>query len=442
MQVRFSDESTAYDFAVAEITVLSYAPTTGKRGDLRVTDTIEILIATGDIEEQQIVKDALNNWLALAYEQWETVSQSRIYIEIKNNGDTDWRRSELLGGRLQATRQTLDSHSQFKQEYNLIIERKNWWEWPEIQLGLSDDNVTFLDDDLMILTSGAEPVYFGEVLGDPQTPVPVRIEIYNGGGFNACDTFYIAHNVFGALNPLTDQHILEGEDSTETGTVTANVYKRSDAYMARSWAGAIDENIFSWDLTAAQVAACAGRWYRVLAVINVPPASDLFLKVQLEYPGGAGAPAFVPTEYYINPTTDAGFQVVDLGAIQIPPTGFTSNPSPLVLSINGRSAVADDIGLDFVQLAPTDGFYKASLVTLYNALVTEWIKFDGRIGKAYIVDDDEYEYLDFAEGPPHISLWPGRSQWMTILHDNRVNGVEVNDTWGIQAFYRPRRVTV
>lgn len=441
MNVRFSDETTAYDFTVAGITVLSYAPTTGKRGDERVTDTIEILIAGGDADTQQVIKDELNNWLALAYEQWETVSQSRIYIEIRNNGDTDWRRSELLSGRLQATRQTLDSHSQFKQEYNLIVERRNWWEWPEVQAELSLDNDTFTTD-LMLLTADAAPVYFGTIEGDPQTPVPVRLEIYNGGGFNACDTFYISHNVFGTLDPTADEHILEGEDSTAGGTPTSDVDKRGDYYMLKTWATTIDENIFSWDLTAAQVAACGGRWYRILAVVSSPPADDLFLKVQLEYPGGVGGPAYVPTEYYVTPTIDAGFQIVDLGAIQLPPTGYTANPSGLILSINGRSAGADEIGIDFVQISPTDGFYKAQLVTLYNAIVTEWIKFDGRLGKSYIVDDDGYEYLDFADEPPQISLWPGRSQWITVLHDNRLAGVEVNDTWGIQAFYRPRRVSV
>lgn len=445
MQVRFSDESTLYEFAVAGITVLSYAPTVGKRGEPSVTDTIEILISTIDADSQQSTKDEINNWLALAVEQWETVSESRIFIEIRQADESDWRRSEMLGGRLRPNKSALDSHSLRKQEYILTIDRRNWWEWPEEEIELSYDNDHFATGGLAFLNDGSGN-FFGNIAGDPQTPIPVRLEFVPTDASQYIDRLFISHNVFSTIDPNLDEHLLNASDALPDNTGIDG----SDATNYNELDSSGGETVYiEWDLDTSRLAGLGGRWFRLLGRIKAPSSitGAVFGKFSLYSKFHASElPMAVTEETEIASDTLPNYDLIDFGAMRLPTLAPSATPAPLKLRFSARSSAAFTLWLDIVQLSPTDSFHHIE-TTYTSALTPEVIIADGRIGRTYMLtteggDTPIYTMDAFADVSPHLSVWPERSQWFTVLHRNIENLMETGQELTVRAYYRPRRTTV
>lgn len=445
MQVRFSDESTLYEFSVAGITVLSYAPMVGKRGEPSVTDTIEILISTIDADSQQSTKDEINNWLALAVEQWETVSESRIFIEIKQTNETDWRRSEMLGGRLRPNKSTLDSHSLHKQEYLLTVDRRNWWEWPEEEIELSYDNDHFATGGLAFLNDGGSCNFFGNIKGDPQTPIPVRLEFVPTDTSQYIDRIFIAHNVFSTANPIVDEHMLQAADALPDNTGV----DMGDATNYNELDSSGGEMVYiEWDLDTTRLAGLGGRWFHLLGRIKTPSATTaVFGKFSLYSKFHVSElPMAVTEETLITSDTLLSYDLIDFGAMRLPTLAPSTTPAPLKMRFSARSSAAFTLWLDAVEIAPTDSFHHIE-TTYTSALNPEVIIADGRIGRTYMLtteggDTPIYTMDAFADVSPHLSVWPGRSQWFTVLHRNLANYMETGQELTARAYYRPRRTTV
>lgn len=443
MQVRFSDESTLYDFSVAGITVLSYTPAVGKRGELSVTDTLEILISTNDADSQQSTKDEINNWLALAVEQWETVSESRIFIEIKQADETDWRRSEMLGGRLRPNKNTLDSHSLHKQEYLLTIDRRNWWEWPEEEIELSYDNDHFATGGLPFQNDGSAN-FFGNIAGDPQTPIPVRLEFVPTDTSQYIDRLFISHNVFSTIDPNLDEHLLNASDALPDNTGV----DMGDATNYNELDSTGGETVYlEWTLTPDRLAGLGGRWFRLLGRVKAPSSitAAVFGKFSLYSTFHVSElPMAVTEETLIASDTVLDYDLIDFGAMRLP-TLAPGTPASLKLRFSARSSAAFTLWLDIIQLSPVDSFHHIE-TTYTSALNPEAIIADGRIGRTYIYVTEDvtpgYTLDAFADVSPHISVWPGRSQWFTVLHRNIENLMQTGQELTVRAYYRPRRTTI
>lgn len=444
LRLQFSDGTNFYDFGVHDITILDYNPGVKPRKYKTVDDSIEILIATDDINTQQTVKDQINNWLAKAAELTQAINETKIWLRFKREDESDWRQSPILGGTLKSL--SINQHSQLKETYEIQLTRFNFWEWPEVPLGLSGNPAGPFVTTAITTTNQFTPLFIDpDMAGDGQVPTPIRLTVapYHSPDPIPIDSFYLFHNAYSTFDAYSKAHLLEGEDSTLGGTDTLDTDSLGDYYRLVSWSPSTDTQKFAWTLSADLVASFGGRWYRVIARVGSPPTEDLYAKVNLNYPSGAGSPQSPANEIYINATTDEGFRFVDLGAIQLPPVGMVPKPPSIEIAINLRSAAADSFGIDFIILCPTDSFLQATAVSLYNALLTDAVIFDGFIGRTYMESDDE-QYLDYSELGQHPGILPGitENQFITFAHDNRVDGADINQIFDVAATYKPRRLTV
>jgi len=436
MIARFNDGVTTYDLSASGVILEAYTPLVGERGVATVKDTLMIMITGSSVANQQEIKDDINLWLATAREQQESVNESRIYLQIKQNSDSEWRRSEMVGGKLQPDRGALDMHSQLKQRYVLTVERKNWWEWDEEELPLSVDNVTFATGGASYANDGA-PVFIRsiDVTGDPMTPIPVRLELTQDTGSNNFKIFRVAHNVFGTIDPLLDEHVLEGEDSGISGTVTVDANSRGGNYKLKSWVGAFDAAAYRWTINSALITAFGGRWYRLVARLATLPTGDIYIHARLRHDD--------VTDNYLRATEETlvnadSMPLVDLGVIQVPPNGVIYPARDLVFDVRVRAAATDSLGLDCLWLLPTDSYYEAAVASY--PFVMDGVVFDGRLGVSYCVRSGE-NFMDISDYPPHVGLWAQHDQWLTILH-TFTSDMDIDEGWTVRAYYRPRRVTV
>lgn len=452
MEVRFSDGITTYDLYTGYVSVLDYTPTVGDRSKTSVSDNLLIFINAPTLADLQTTKDAINNWLALAREQWETVNETRIYIEIKQASETDWRRSELLGGRLQPVQGTLNSHSQKKQEYQIVFDRRNWWEWDEEEIPLSIDNDTWATGGVYISNGQAvvsvdpnSPAIFirgTDIAGDPQTPVPVRIEITSQDVSRYIDRVFVSHNVFSTLDALTNEHLLLANTAIEPLPLDDGVDTDSTNYV-RIWDSGAGTHTLTLPLSAARLTALGGRWYRLLARIKTEVGTEaIWGKFELFSADYVSENPMTATEYtLISEDTTTGYDLIDFGAMRLPTLNPNATSYNLELTMSVRSGAAFEVRLDFIQLSPVDSFHhiESSHTAAYNPVK---IVADGRIKRTYLVPGTGYVIDGFSDISEHISLWTGRDQWVTILHRNSSDLMEYTQLLAVQMFYRPRRVTV
>lgn len=443
LRLQFTDGTDTFEFSANGITILDYNPGVKPRAQKTVDDSIEILIESDSVANQQAAKDGLNYWLALAAEIRHAVNEQQIWLRFKRHSESEWRQSPVLGGQLKSL--SINEHSQLKERYEIQLTRMNFWEWDETDLPLSAFPTTGFATTAINITNQFTPLFVDPTIaGDAQVPMPVRITVTpdTGTPFDI-DSFYLFHNAYGQFDARNKVHLLEGEDSIEGGTDESDTESRGDTYRLVTWAGTINEQAFAWDMSAALVATFGGQWYRVLArIAGDAPTEDVFMRMQLSYPSGVGLPQSPQSEVWINPVTDEGFKIVDLGAIQLPPVGVTPKPPAIQIGINVRSGAADSVGIDFVALCPTDSFLQAKAVSLYNSDPMDAIIFDGYIERTYLELNDE-QFLDFQETGRHVGLVAGASnQFFTIVHDNRTSGSDINEIFGVTGTYKPRRLTV
>jgi len=442
MDVRFSDGTDVYSLTDDGVSVTSYAPKVEDRAKESVSDSLEIVLKSDTLADQQTKKDTINYWLALAREQWRTVNDSHIYLEIKQTGESDWRRSEMMGGRLQPMAGTLDSHSQKVQQYLLIVDRRNWWEWPEEELPLSLDNATFATGGVTVDNTGT-PIFIQaeDVLGDPQTSIPCRIEITPADTNQYIDRIYISHNVFANLNPLTPQHLIFATDATAPLPLDDGTDTDGTAYVRMWQTGASTEQL-EIPISSAKLGALGGRWYRLLGRIKTEDATEsVFGQIYLYAQGHTSENVMAATEWTLIATDPtAGYDLIDFGAMRLPTLMTSYAASALEFYVRARSADAFEVRLDFIQLSPVDSFHHVAS-TNTSALNPELIVADGRINRTYMLAVDE-SVDAFSDVSEHLSLWAGRDQWLTILHRNAANLMERDQELDVRIYYRPRRVTV
>lgn len=449
MEVRFSDGTTTYNLHTGNVTHLSYTPTVGAGKD-RVTDTLEILIAAADLASQQATKDTINGWLALAREMQETVSETRIWIEIKQTSETDWRRSELLGGRLQPMAGTLDGHSQLKQAYQMVFERRNYWEWPEEELPISINNSTFATGGVVVTADG-EAIYLqgADIAGDPQQPVPVRIELTEPTStyYEGITKFIVCHNVFAGVTG--NAHILEAEQAAPTGGATADALARGGQVNRVTWTGGPMNNahMLKFGLGSALLSNLGGRWYRLLLAVKATITEPLYGHFSLfwgGYQANIHSPITETEEIEIKNSPLGAFRLLDFGALQLPSfVSGTMPPAGLTLTLRLRTTVTSgQLDVDFLHLTPTDSLYVARSGNIANTM--DKVVMDGRLPKTYTRQIFTSQAIDeFSDVSKHVSLWPGRNQWLGILQTyNHDEIFQIDVPWNMRIYYRPRRSTV
>jgi hypothetical protein len=120
----------------------------------------------------------------------------------------------------------------------------------------------------------------------------------------------------------------------------------------------------------------------------------------------------------------------------------TGNLYPLYLELYYELSGGGSVSLDFLALLPLDGYrkleprgyglgYNARLV---DDMIEGYVYTDG-----WATSGKTPHYLGF--GDP-IRLWPGRDQRLYFYADKNTGVPDIDQTWSVRAYYRPRVLTI
>ena len=278
-----------------------------------------------------------------------------------------------------------------------------------------------------------------DVIGDCK--VPLRLVIVNTTASNQDSIVYVAHQWRGV--PASIPSVLEGESATNVYgfTITPTVDATCSNGNYGAWVWAVDGWVTAkWALSAAQVQALAGGKARFLARFKTLPASGILSTVNLHLPGNTTAYHPQPAEQWTTLSTTHYLQ--DLGSLSIPPSlAGVSSLGALDLTLSFQITGGSTIDLDFLALIPCDSFRCLKAVTT-GAVNTDTIMIDDIAGEQYIQAAGGTRTGRLVSTGTPIMLMPGKRQFLYFLFENNVPGMEIDRSHTIQAWYRPRRMTI
>lgn len=411
-----------------------------------VTEQMDVVWA-GAASEQRQRLNTLNRLFEGARHRQRTGVGPRVYVEFRASDAEDWWRSEVLSGRVLVDDGDLDFDLQLVTaglEGAIIYTRRYYWEGPEAGIPLSNAHGTNVTNGLTVYNQAPAAgednhadIAAGVIAGD--VPAPPRIELTNSyDGAAMLSRVFVAHNVYSS--PATLPHMIEGEDGD--GTTTSVVYAgghSGGAYLLAEWSGESETEIAAWPLSAALLEACGGNYAHVmLRLYTTLAVSGVWVRLRLKV--GLAVQWDGPLMELAN-----GQTLQDLGVVQLPP--YQLGPGdlyPLSLALCARTwgAGAHEMGIDYIQLAPADGWRVLAPVT-GGVDETERLVDDMIAGVLYkdgmAVEGRASTYAAF--GAP-LALVPGAAQRLYFLQRAVGGGCEVARTLSVKAFYRPRRLTI
>lgn len=259
-------------------------------------------------------------------------------------------------------------------------------------------------------------------------PTPARLSLYNS--YNSADwtrNYYLGHFVEIATQL---PNIIECDTGTPYNSSTIsgqNVLLAANTTTGGlSWAGQIP---------SAMLAAAGGGVFRILAKTDtVTGVAGLYVRAKISLD-------LVSTQYtgdWVSVPT-AGAAVLDLGSIQLPPSGAVGGSYyPLTLELHSRyTGSTSNVPVDFIQLTPTRS---------YRVLKTRGLS----TGYTVTLNDDPLNKSLYTSG------WAGGSLGNYVatggpimLHPGRINSLylltesaDAARSTQLQVFYRARRLVI
>jgi hypothetical protein len=417
-----------------------YVPQEPAEGRPDVTESVQVLIDE-PIASARLKLQAIRRALQQAARFQRLPLGNPVYARYKLHAGDDQYRTEILYGRVELDRRTMDLHwRNDKLVFTLDWRRQPWWEGPEDEIALKNGNgdgtggrtIENHDDG-----DAGDDAYLeidgDEIAGD--LPAPVRLEITNSeAGTPRGYTYYVSH----ALLPDPDNldFILEAEDGaagTAEGGNSGGSYARHALLTSETAA-------YTWALTTAQLNAYGGNWYLALARFRAAVPSSTKLRLQLKYQ----STMFWQQDAQVIPNTTDRLQA--LGSLQLPPAILGANYGDLGLVLTATRASAADLDLDFIALLPLDGLriYRSKIpygLAQNEVLVDDSISRPARV-YVNVAGEKVPAYALAQHGVPPIMVWPGAEQRLIILHDAADGTAAINLTSSVRAYYRPRRLSL
>lgn len=401
----------------------SYFPQPGKDSDNLVTETIPVILEGTDAAIRAKLDDVEE--LLLQAAQQRDLLTALVYLEFQTSASAPIYRSEVHGGQVAWSdvpgRHRLEAASNLV-EAAVIVDRRNFWEGAETEVYLSSSlhservgGVTVYNNDNVTNANWAG-IASNRITGNLPAPLKLRI-LNNSGASLGWTNFYIANNVNSA--PASIDCWLLGSEATGGATV--------------SWGSAVTHNILQYILPLSDtlLGQTKGRYFRALAAftsngLNTNWRAGIYSNI-----GGIYAPLVIGRER----STAGGEELVDLGALPIPPGGYNVATTAVALVLSVRCPSSGGATLDFVQLMATDSFRRLEQVG-YSMPVGTGIEDNGIDGGAYAYSSGaKYPIIKTYYDP--IYVWPGKTQRLFILFDESANFV-AGRPMTVSGWYRPR----
>ena len=277
-----------------------------------------------------------------------------------------------------------------------------------------------------------------DMLGD--LPAPIKVQMYNSlSGSDATDEIFIFHNVYST--PASLDHILEGEEATG-GTVTDTPLATCSGgfYAALTYTATTETLVATWAIDTAQLSYMAGGQFAVLARWAAAfPYTNMWLRLKLEAVT-TGADLWVGEQNLI--PDDRELHLLDV--LRLPPYLVgQANLKGINLTLYAlrNTAGAHTIKPDFLQLSPISGDNGwLRFLSVDNGVgYEEYFTHDATEGFTYRIDTSSKLISEFAQYGGPIMLVPGVVQKLYFLTCDYNGIAEVDQSWTVKLWYRPRR---
>lgn len=335
----------------------------------------------------------------------------RVYLHYAPYTGATAVRSEILDGRL-----VVDSDPNRRQFSNGVvmvaidIERRAFWEaTSETTLGSGSITNNGAANHLNVTGVGGV------------VPAPAKITLTAGAAVYWA-RFYVSCNAWndpaGFASNLAGASLTWSDDATH-GTAVA-----------------------TWTLAAGVLNDTKGDWFHALACFGSSPfwaPADATLRLAVRY---SVTDVYVGDEVYTAPGVTRG--IYDLGALPLPPGGWSTANAGLTLALSVRAALAGQSTLSLVQLMPAaPGRFRRWEQIGYEAGAGDKVIDDPYEGIAYLDDGGARLGLIQTVGEP-LLLWPGQTNRITVLFDesNASTRYVSSRTSTLAVAYRPRYLSV
>lgn len=391
----------------------TYFPATPERKNGEyddVTESAEITLR-GTASDVRAAANAVERLLELAVLRQAGGTNGRVYLNYKPVDSDSMYRSEVLDGRLvwssaPGLRRLGDSAPTVQAK--VIVRRRYFWEGPEVEL--PSGAVTNGDGGYgnTLLWNGVQGTL----------PAPVRVTLVNASGAS------LTSHRFYVQNDAADRF----------GATGAFLYP---AQPLCTWLDHVRHSNPLWriDIPQATAAKLKGERHRILAAFD-GVSNNLYLRANLfAVVDGVLLPMQQGPE--VQTGGPGGTELLDLGALNLPPAGDIGSPSAYSIVLTGYYDASGGGTLRWVHVSPA-----APSVTLIQ------LGFTLDVGGGVVHDGIEgVSYLSLAQRHPVVEaagsllLYPNQPNRIRILFDEYDN-FEPSRALTVYSSYRPRRLTV
>jgi len=405
-----------------------------------VTETATVNI-TGSASSVRAAVTTIEGLIIAAQRRQETGAGERVFVSYKPvTADTDAYRSEVLDGRVVWPSNPGLRHLEntvTTTQIAVIWTRAPWWEGAEAELAIGALGQSAATGGRNIDSDPADANYIqaqsGVIAGN--MPAPVRIHLINNTG-STQNYRRVMMGVNAFSDPDSFVNFLQGEAKISGGSVVADA--AASGGNALQFTASSSPTTFQWTLPAADMARTKGRRFRILARVACNGGMQ---QVRPDIRTSGGVVLWQGDELSFNTFTYASWE--DFGVVPLPPGGYSSAYGAARLGLTFRGA--GQIEVDIIQLTPLDSY--RHLEMLGSGVPTN-------NGTAIVHDSIDLQTYQLASttrtplpttfGGP-LMIYPGYHNRIYILNQVNAGGTtdaNINLSFSVRLYYRPRRVTV
>lgn len=403
-----------------------------------VVDSFPVIVLGSSKAQLQSRVESIEKLLAAGMTRQRLGSGARVFLHLQlDNEGSSWR-SEVLGGRVETRPETLQAWGNSKAILRLYVTRRGWWEGAEAEVALSVGGGA--------AATGGKTIYNHDDSGHDNwtsmasdqvggaLPAGCRLKLINNSGAGR-----IYWRAWVGVNSGSAVNVVEGEDRlTGYGTVvSAGSYSNGQA-NERAFTGT---GTIRWAISAAQLQAAGGRAFRVIGRLPsyTPGSGRMYAQLALWDESGTVDHPLESDEVMLpSPAVD----LVDLGKITLPPSGYGGTWAGATLELRLRATGSSSLTVDYLLLLPTEHLRLLTSrgLSLANgdALVDDGIEEQVYVEEAG--SGELFPLLAPAGGP--LLLEPGKTQRLIVVHDESSGYSHIDSSLSVRVWVRPRRWTL
>lgn len=425
-----TDGTTTISLTTNGALLRQYTPGVSRNGQ-PVTESVDVMIYGSTTAEMQTRINVIDRMFVAAERRALSGTGPRVFLQFQPIGDATVWRAEVSSGALNLDDSALTVFSQAQIRAEIVLTRAPYWEGARTQIPLTNPNGTNNTAGLTINNGSTNyaTIAAGVVAGSLPAPLEVRLRNTSGAG-RSYRGFHVANNTF---SPSVDNHI-EGEENTASRPSSA-VAGASGGNVATVTGNPIN---ISFNIPRTVLTAYGGRWVHVLGRFTTITGigGPVYSTVQLyDYYG------FV--RLYQTPTIPISDNQLmqSLGMIPLPPSGINGGTwEQMVLQLWFQSVSTLTVYVDYIAFAPAEErFYRYFVQRGMVVANNDWLVDDGIENMLYLIENSAYHPIYTTLTPP-VHVMPAVEQRLYVWQEG--SGARADWTMQIQAFYRPRRVSL